>query len=108
MSKPITVEINLRVPSLRGAPKEEGRRMIVNSEVRFIKTIDVDALPRPGDTLELSTRAGHRVPVTVKRLDWFDDKDRFVVGCQYAERSITTEVYDSLKVDPDWETRPLL
>jgi hypothetical protein len=108
MPDEIAVEINLRLPNITIRSANEPVRVIVNADVRFTKRIDVAVLPRTGDRLELSTRGGCRVPVTIKRVDWHDDKEMFVVGCQYAERSLPPAVYDSLNADPDWHTKPLL
>ena len=108
MANDIAVEINLRLPNLTIKSPHEPTRVIVNADVRFTKRIDVAALPRVGDALELSTRDGHRVPVSVKRVDWNDEKALFVVACHYGERSVPPDVYTSLKGDPDWSERPLL
>jgi hypothetical protein len=82
--------------------------VISNADVRFITRIDVPALPKVGDALELSTRAGHVFAAIVKRLDWHDDKGLFVVACQYAKRSVPLEEYESLSADPDWAAKALL
>ena len=37
-----------------------------------------------------------------------DEEALFIVGCQYAERSVSPDVYASLPVDPDWSSKPLL
>jgi hypothetical protein len=82
-------------------------RRITNSDARFWKVITVAALPKVGDDLELSTRA-YPFHVTVKRLDWHDDKNRFVVACHGAKRSMTPEEYDSLCADPEWTMNSLI
>ena len=103
----ITLEVNLRVPGISvGTPHAPVRR-ITNSDARFWKVIKVSALPKVGDDLELSTRT-YAFHATVKRLDWHDDKNRFVVACHYAKRSMTPEEYDSLRADPDWTMKPLV
>jgi hypothetical protein len=104
----ICVEINMRLPNITIRSAHEPARVIVNADVRFTKRVDVAVLPRTGDRLELSTRGGCRLPVTIKRVDWHDEKELFVVGCQYAERSVPPQAYDSLKADPDWHAKPLL
>ena len=103
----ITLEINLRVPDISVHSPEAPARRITNSDARFWKAIDVSELPKVGDTLELSSRTW-AFQATVKRLDWHDDKDRFVAVCQYPKRSMTPEEYESLRTDPDWTMRPLL
>jgi hypothetical protein len=105
---PIAVEVNLRLPNISVRPADEPARVISNAEVRFIKMIDVQALPRVGDTLELSTRGGYGFGVVVKRLDWHEEKGLFVVGCQFAKRSMPLEAYESVRADPDWATKPLI
>jgi len=103
----ITLEINLRVPDISIRSPQEPPRRITNSDSRFWKVIDLSELPKVGDTLELSSRTW-AFQATVKRLDWHDDKNRFVVVCHYPKRSMTPEEYDSLRTDPDWTMRPLL
>jgi hypothetical protein len=108
MPADIAVEINMRLPNITVRSAQEPTRVIVNTDVRFMKRIEVPTLPRTADVLELSTRGGCRLPVTVTRVDWHDEKGLFVVGCRYAERSMPPHVYDSLKADPDWSSKPLL
>jgi hypothetical protein len=99
--------VNLRVPDISVGPSQARERRITNSDTRFWTVIKVSALPKVGDTLELPTRT-HAFQATVKRLDWHDDKDRFVAVCQYAKRSMTPEEYDSLRADPNWTMKPLI
>jgi hypothetical protein len=108
MPENINVEISMRLPNVTVRSPQEATRVIVNADVRFTKRIEVPVLPRTGDTLELSIRGGFRVPVTVKRVDWHDEKGIFVVACHYGKRSVPSDVYASLKVDPDWFAKPLL
>jgi hypothetical protein len=103
---PIAVEVNLRIPNITVRQPEP--RVISNADVRFITRIDVPALPKIGDALELSTRGGHSFSAVVKRVDWHDEKALFVVGCQYGKRSVPLEEYESLTADPDWTSRGLL
>jgi hypothetical protein len=107
MTVPITLEVNLRVPDISVGTPDAPVRRIKNADARFWKIIKVSALPKVGDDLELSTRSS-AFHATVKRLDWHDDKNRFVVACHYAKRSMTSEEYDSLRTDPDWMMRPLV
>jgi hypothetical protein len=102
---PIPVEVNLRIPNISVRSPEP--RVISNAEVRFITRIDLPALPKVGDALELSTR-GRVFAAIVKRLDWHDGKGLFVVGCQYAKRSVPLEEYESLSADPDWAAKTLI
>ena len=107
MTEPITLEINLRVPDIRVETPQEPVRRITNSDTRFWKAITVSVLPKVGGDLELSTST-YAFHATVERLEWHDDKNCFVVACQYAKRSMTSEEYESLRADPDWTRRPLL
>jgi len=103
----IDVEVNLRVPSLvvRAAGKPDQR--IDNGSLRFAKRIPVEAIPKPGDWLPVSTRGGEPWECTVTRCDWSEEKNLFVVSCAYGRRSITPEEYDALLNDPDWTTKQL-
>ena len=106
MTVPITLDVNLRVPDISVRTPQAPVRRITNGDARFWKEIKVLALPKVGDALELSTHA-HAFHATVKRLDWHDDKNRFVVVCHYSKRSMTLEEYDGLRADPDWTMKPL-
>ena len=44
----------------------------------------------------------------VVRSDWRDDKDLFVVACQFRNRSIAPAHYQALLDAPDWQLRPLV
>ena len=104
---PITLEVNLRVPDISVETPQTPVRRITNSDARFWKMITVSVLPKVGDDLELSTRS-YVFHATVKRLDWHDNKNHFVVTCHSAKRSMTLEEYDGLRTDPDWTMKPLL
>jgi len=103
----ITLEVNLRVPNVTVNGPDEAVRRITNSESRFWKVMDVAALPKVGDDLELSTR-GHTFRAIVKRVDWHDDKGRFVMACHYAKRSMSAGMYEDLRADPNWTMRSLI
>jgi hypothetical protein len=107
MSLPITLEVNLRVPDVSVKTPDASVRRITNSDSRFLKVCEVPALPQIGDNLELSTRS-YVFNATVKRLDWHDDQNRFVVACHYGKRSMTPEEYDGLRADPDWTMTSLV
>lgn len=104
-----TVEISLRIPSLRirreGADAAE---TIANSDVRFSTRLDLDVVPKPGAILEVPVGADQTFPCEVVRSDWRDDKNMFVVACRYAKRSISAADYHALMNAPSWEQRPLL
>ena len=100
---PIPIEVNLRIPSLtiRAPGNVEGVRAN-NQSVRFGKRMIVDAVPVAGSELKLSTQSGESFDSRVTRADWSDDKNLFVISCQYGARSITEAAYHALLGDPDW------
>ena len=99
---PITVDANLKIPRLTVRPADAPARLVDNSSVRWIKRITVETIPKPGDTVRLSTRRGPPFDGTVTRVEWNDAKNLFVVSCTYTKRSITGDDYEALLVDPDW------
>ena len=105
---PIDVEVNLKVPSLtvRVPGKPEPQR-IDNGSVRFTKRTTVEAIPKPGDWLPLSTRFGEPFDCTVTRAEWDEEKNIFIVSCSYARRSITADEHTALLNDSDWATKQL-
>ncbi len=104
-----TVEISLRIPSLRVRREGmEAPETITNSDVRFSKRIEVDAIPKPGTMLTMSIGAAITFECEVVRSDWREDKNMFVVACRYSKRSIPVAEYQALMDSPEWEMRPLL
>ena len=104
-----TVEINLRIPSLRvRRDGEEAPETIANSDVRFAKQIELDAIPKAGEVLTMTVGGGESFECEVVRTEWQDDKNMFVVACRYSKRSITPADYHALMAAPDWQVRPLL
>ena len=104
-----TIEISLRVPSLR--VKREGKdtpETISNSDVRFIKRIEVDSIPKTGTVLAMEIASYGSFESVVVRSDWNEDKGLFVVACQYRNRSIPAVDYQALLDAPDWQLRPLI
>ena len=81
---------------------------IDNSSVRFKKLIPVPSLPKPGESLQLTTRSGQPFEAKVVRADWSEDRSLFVVSCQFANRSIQADEYAALVNDPDWQMKPLI
>ena len=102
----ITVEANLKIPSITIKSVDEPARRIDNGGVRFIKRISVDAVPKSGDKLTLSTGTGP-FDATVTRVEWNEGKDLFVVSCTYERRSMTAADYESLTTDPAWVVNQL-
>jgi hypothetical protein len=104
----IDVEVNLRIPRVKNPQLDENGYPIDHSTIRFIKQISVPAIPKPGERLELTTRAGTSFQGEVLRADWSDDRSLFVLSCKYANRSIPPEECEALFNDPEWHIRPLL
>lgn len=102
------VEVSLRVPNMKNRALDENGYPIDHAAVRFRKMIQVHSIPKPDETLELSTRSGLTLPAKVVRTDWIESRELFVLSCQYANRSITAEEYRALTEDPEWELKPLI
>lgn len=103
-----TIEITLRIPSLRVRREgKEAPETIANNDVRFIKHIELDAIPKPGDVLTMTAGAGEAFQCEVVRSDWHHDKNMFVTACRYSKRSISAVEYQALMDAPDWQVRPL-
>lgn len=106
---PQSVEISLRIPSLR--VKREDRddlETINNSDVRFSKSIEVDSIPKPGTVLTMSIGSGETFDCEVVRSDWHHDKNMFVIACRYSKRSITPAEHRALMNASDWQVRALI
>jgi hypothetical protein len=104
-----TVEISLRIPSLR--VRKEGQdtpETISNSDVRFIKRIELDSIPKANAMLEMSMSTGPTFQCEVVRSDWHEHKNCFVIACKYAKRSISPAEYQALTDSSDWTFTPLL
>ena|SRR5579864_2555987 len=104
---PIEVDANLKIPSLTIKATNEPDRRVKNGDVRFVKRIALEAIPKIGDTLRLSMRFGEPFEATVSRVDWDESKNLFVVACTYTRRSITAEEHALLITDPDWRANHL-
>jgi hypothetical protein len=102
------VEVSLRVPNMKVRALDENGYPIEHSAVRFKRLVSVATIPKPGDSLPLATRSGRTLESTVVRSDWNEEAARFIVACQYANRSISAEDYAALINDPDWEMKPLI
>jgi hypothetical protein len=104
-----SVEISLRIPSLR--VRREGKETpetIANSDVRFGKRVELNAIPKPGDILTMTVSSGGTFECEVVRSDWQDDKNIFVISCRYSKRSISPAEYQALIDASDWHVRALL
>ena len=105
-----TLEISLRIPSLRvhGREGREGTETIANGDIRFIKHVEFDRIPKRGDVLTMVVSSGGSFQCEVVRSDWHDEKNMFVTACRYSRRSISEAEYRALLDAPDWRMRPLL
>lgn len=106
---PQTVEISLRIPSLR--VRREGKEdpeTIANNDVRFSKQVVLDTIPKPGAIINMELSSGTKFDCEVVRSDWHDDKNMFVIACRYAKRSISPTEYQDLMDSSDWLMKPLL
>jgi hypothetical protein len=104
-----TVEISLRIPSLRVRREgKEALETIANSDIRFSKQLELDAIPKPGDVLKMAVSSGGTFDCDVVRSDWHHEKNMFVVACRYSKRSISPAEYQALIDSSDWQVRALL
>jgi hypothetical protein len=105
---PIDVEINLRIPRLTIKSAGAADKVIDNSVVRFTRHAQVPAIPKAGESLQLPARIeGDTIECLVTRSDWSEDKQMFVVSCNYAKKSIAAADYEALVGDADWTQKPL-
>ena len=84
MSKQI--EVSLRIPNAKVRPLDENGYPIDHASVRFKKVIEVESIPRPGDSLTLPTASGRLLPSSVVSANWHDGMEMFVVAFS-ADRS---------------------
>ena len=106
MSKPI--EVRLRVPRNSKAPLlDDNGYPLDTASVRFRKLMTVAAIPKPGESIEL-TAGGQTLLATVVRADWSDADGKFIVACQYTRRSISVDENNALVADPEWSMVPLI
>lgn len=102
------VQISLRIPRVKDANKDAAGYPIDNSVVRFIKLIELDAVPKVGDILQLTSQPELAFEVSVARTEWSDAKAMFVVSCRYTNKAIPRHEYLALMADPEWTLKPLL
>jgi hypothetical protein len=106
---PQTVEISLRIPSLRvqreGADKLE---TINNSDVRFCKHIEMESIPKPGVVLTMAVSNAGTFDCEVVQSAWHHDKNMFVIACRYSKRSMSAADYHALMNSSDWSVRALI
>ncbi len=102
------VEVSLRIPNMKVRPLDENGYPIDHSTVRFRKLISVPTIPKPGDPMPLTTASGTILSANVVRADWNEHTQRFVVSCQYSNRSISQDEYGALMNDREWQMTPLI
>jgi hypothetical protein len=106
MSK--TIEVRLRIPKNSKVPLlDENGYPLDTAGVRFRRVMTVAAIPKAGESIELIADS-RTLPANVVRADWSDADGRFVLACQYAERSISVEEQNALVADPEWSMVPLI
>lgn len=102
-------EISLQIPSLR--VRREGKdspETIANSDVRFIKHVELERVPKSGDVLTMTIGSEASFQCEVVRSDWNDGKNMFVTACRYSKRSISEPEYRALMDASDWQVKALL
>ncbi|MGE3508786.1 MAG: hypothetical protein AB7N65_07875 [Vicinamibacterales bacterium] len=103
------VLINLRIPSLTVKQDVDAPRRVDNSMLRFHKTVELPSIPKVGETLSMTAEAlPMPFPCTVKRSDWDDRENMFIVSCAYGKASIPEADYRALIGSPDWASKSLL
>ena len=106
MSK--SIEVSIKVPKNSKTPLlDENGYPIDMASVRFKTVMSVEAIPKPGDTLQMA--AGDQTfDATVVRADWSDERGMFIVSCQFARRSISVVEQAALMADTKWSLVPLI
>lgn len=102
------MEVRVRVPNMKERALDQNGYPIDHASMRFRKVIEAPQIPKPGETLELTTVSGRTLQTKVVRADWNEDRGLFILSCQYANRSITADEYAALADDPEWELKHLL
>ena len=106
---PQTVEISLRIPSLRIRREDRDTlETINNSDIRFSKQIEVESIPKPGVVLTMAISSGETFECDVVRSDWHHTKNMFVIACRYSKRSVSPAEYRALMNSTDWQVRALM
>ena len=104
-----TVEISLRIPSLR--VHREGKdavETVTNSDIRFSKLVELETIPKVGDVLQMAVGVGGTFECEVVRSHWHDEKNLFVIACRYRKRSISPAEYQAFMDSADWHVTALL
>ena len=102
------VEISLRIPAVKDPLKDASGWPVNHADVRFVKRIVVDKLPKPDEVLDLTINPNHPFQARVVQSHWHEEKQLFVVACRYAKTSIPRPEYLAIMEDPEWKMTPLL
>ena len=81
---------------------------INNTDVRFSKHIELEAIPKPGAVLTMAVGSGGTFECDVVRSDWHDERNMFVIACRYSKRSVSQAEYQAFLDAPDWHVGTLL
>ena len=103
-----TIEISLKIPSLRVRREGQEPETIVNSDFRFTRLVELPGVPKSGDVLTLAVDSTGSLECEVVSSIWHDAKNMFVTACKYSKRSITEADYRALMNAPDWQVRALM
>lgn len=102
------IEVRLRIPKNSKAPLlDDSGYPLDMAGVRFRKVMSVEAIPKLGHTMELN--AGSRTFFAVVTfVGWSEGDGRFIVACQYGQRSISVDDQNALVADAEWQLTPLV
>ena len=104
-----TVEISLRIPSLRIRREDtDALETINNSDIRFSKQIELESIPKPGVVLTMAISSGETFECDVVSSNWHHSKNMFVIACRYSKRSVSPAEYHALMNASDWQVRALM
>jgi|KBSMisStaDraftv2_1062788.scaffolds.fasta_scaffold292383_3 hypothetical protein len=101
------IEVSLRIPNMKVRTLDENGYPIDHSTIRFKRIVQVPAIPKVGQFLQLSA-SEKTLKASVVGVVWSDDRGMFVVACQYTNRSIPADDHSALTRDPDWRMTPLI
>ncbi len=101
------IEITLRIPRVKEPLKSDGQFPLNNDQLRFLKVISVEALPKVGETITLTIQPDEEFTATVARAEWDDEKQMFAAACRYTQRSIPQRQYLAIMHDAEWKRKTL-
>jgi hypothetical protein len=106
----VNVLVNLRIPSLMvKSPDDSPAKRVDNSALRFMKNVELAAIPKAGEILDMTAAAASApFKCTVKIAHWDERENIFIISCSYAKPSIPEADYRALVASSDWTAKPLL